>query len=110
MISYELAKQLKEAGFPQDNMGPFIRPDGSRFFNGNPDKHPSVPGLTKLIEACGDHLFSIERDGSLTFWYAVGKDYTEEGKTPEISVAELVVSIAGKQKSRLKTLQDLSIC
>lgn len=67
MINYELAKQLKNAGFPQK---------GS--FNGKdiPDVPIGayVPTLSELIEACGDEFDLLE------------KQYKAEGKTEKETV------------------------
>lgn len=105
MINYELAKQLKDAGFPQD-LKDFTdiwisRCEGEIKIDvyDRENKYLSknelyfTPKLSQLIEACGDKFYSLvyalkddwrcfsERDG----------DYidTADGKTPEEAVAKL---------------------
>ena len=53
MISYELAKQLKDAGFPQHGRGIFIGKQGTNIGD-NVDIPWAcyVPTLSELIEAC----------------------------------------------------------
>lgn len=55
-MNYELAKQLKDAGFPQKGEGIFEGGEGT-------DELPDVysPTLEELIEACGDRLMSVHR-------------------------------------------------
>lgn len=53
-MNYELAKQLKDAGFPQGEPNGFpgiLNPDG--------DKDVYYPSLTELIEACGDSFYAL---------------------------------------------------
>lgn len=58
MISYELAKQLKEAGFKQTFHNPehYIEKESDAKFGDvvalNPEKFISIPTLSELIEAC----------------------------------------------------------
>lgn len=54
-MNYELAKELKDAGFPQkgglfkgrmyDDAGDFVQPENRQY----------IPTLEELIEACGNH-------------------------------------------------------
>lgn len=67
MISYELAKQLKEAGFPQENCVTknYHPTHGLSFGIPHPDmliepEVVSLPTLSELIEACGDRFWKIE--------------------------------------------------
>lgn len=119
-MNYELAKELKEAGFPQ------TWPDGRLYFDEQGmvdyacEDHGSqegvvIPTLSELIEACGNVFESLsyarkgsehpsntewlERDGR---WIAVaeGPDgFTIEdkaGKTPEEAVARLWLALNKK--------------
>jgi len=109
MLSYKLAKQLKDAGFPfreviDDNemtirgleknqlgMG-FSFGDGKSYFE---------PTLSELIKECGDGLNALIRKDK-TIWVAdggkwIGGFYGNEfciiGKTPEEAVAKLYLKI-----------------
>ena len=115
-MNYELAKELKEAGFP------FIRIEGGMgvgrqgYFDFNPEgdekigaQHFYTPTLSELIEACGVDFDSLHHnsDGK---WQAlaevlVGEPKTtiedEEvaeglGSTPEEAVARLWLSLIKK--------------
>ena len=75
MISYELAKQLKDAGFPQTGHGLFWI-DGYNVAQwlSRPQDHfirAYVPTLSELIEACGEKFVSLYKDGD--GWRAHGK-------------------------------------
>jgi hypothetical protein len=81
-ISSELAKQLKDAGFPY--------PDGYLYDDGVV-KHP--PTLEELIEACGDGFDYLRRykdalDGHTIGWLAAayGDDRILKGSTPDEAV------------------------
>jgi hypothetical protein len=63
-MDYALARQLKDAGFPQDN-----RNDTVTFLQHTNLDTVKVPGLTELIEACGDCYSFI-----LKFCKACGED------------------------------------
>ena len=81
-----LAKQLKDAGFPQ--------PKGS--------KEPYSPELHELVAACGGEFWSLRRipEGK---WLATGRLAVKEGQIPyyesapydepDVAVAELFLSI-----------------
>lgn len=81
MISYELAKKLKDAGFPI----PDIR-DGSHKQFLTPEI-VIVPTLSELIEACGGVFFELSKlkDGwGCSDHYKIGR-----GLSPEEAVAIL---------------------
>ncbi len=96
-MNYELAKQLKEAGFPQNL-------DGNKCLNGSPLKHydkegePYCPTLSELIEACGEELFTLSnigRDGHK--WEASTiNELCTRGSTPEEAVAKLWLEVNEK--------------
>lgn len=54
MISYELAKKLKDAGFPQWN----YQKKGDVFCRGT-DKECYIPTLSELLEACGKGFYAL---------------------------------------------------
>ena len=88
--TYELAKQLKDAGFPQ------AKSDGT-YFNGHyiaEEKEPCFdPSLSRLIEGCrdgfGNLMLLFGREGGHE-WAAVPNMNTrpmrfiERGSTPEV--------------------------
>ncbi len=99
MIPYELAKQLKDAGFPQECSAPSeIYPDREKegFFI-------RKPSLSELIEACMDFYYpsSFEMGGMNTWWAIIreNKIYrkalvpVQMGKTPEEAVAHLWIEL-----------------
>lgn len=96
---YNLAKKLKEAGFPQED-GVYL------YENGNGDigvcstkynkKHDLggyyVPALSEMIEACGDgfeNLFKWYSGWICNFDDLYSPDGDSEGDTPEEAVAAL---------------------
>jgi hypothetical protein len=90
MISYELAKKLKEAGFPQSELARAQQKAGFDYI--------SMPTLPNLIAACGDDFRALAREADC--WLACG--YISEdgewknvhtGDTPEDAVARLWLSI-----------------
>ena len=92
-MNYELAKQLKDAGFPQlDRREIYVRNDvtGERSW-------VAFPTLEELIEACGKHL-SILRPYQDT-WQANNSNSEDadfcsgEGSTPTIAVAKLWLAL-----------------
>ena len=95
-MNYELAKQLKDAGFPQKNTGVFSFSYVFETKEGNLETGDKayVPTLSELIEACGERFDSLE-NAFQNGWRADGWDITEEiiltkiGSTPEEAVAKL---------------------
>ena len=101
-MTYELAKELKDAGFPQ----PALDFKGEFLFSeyGEPlDTQAYAPILSELIEACGTNFGGLVRlsDGT---WNAAtpvvdtgmsyGNPSTEvEGSTPEDAVARLWLAL-----------------
>lgn len=89
-MTYELAKQLKDAGF--------IHP----YFQHNENWWDSValqPTLSDLIKACGDKFWMLEiRTGQnwISMGYFNGKVLGEYGKTPEEAVAHLWLALNKK--------------
>lgn len=96
MISYELAKKLKDAGFQI----PYIhKGDFHEFVLGEGKLY--LPTLSELIEACGDGFVSlIAPTGENTNWSAKGGNdeysYHEFGVTPEEAVTNLYLAISQK--------------
>lgn len=88
MITYELVKQLKEAGFPMNKALP-----DSRYIWGGTDTGGTVyeyPTLSELIEACGDKFSMLHNCGNIWKAFAVyAKEKITQGSTPEEAVAKL---------------------
>lgn len=93
-MTYELAKKLKEAGFPQDGKGMWYADNP----NGEGDAVYS-PTLSELIEACENKLWMLERIDGVAWeaypYVSVGKG-SELGKTPEEAVAKLWLTLKAK--------------
>ena len=94
-MKYELAKELKDAGFPQAGDGKWIVP---------PDQLVArkadriyVPTLSELIKACGDDFRSLERgqdEERKSYWLACKWDSVSwDGTTPEEAVARLWLAL-----------------
>ena len=86
-MTYQLAKQLKDAGFPQS-----LKDDGSNVFMG--EGNPMDPNLSELIEACSIKFDALIKRNDV--WEAgllnpVVKRwlYYSKGSTPEEAVANL---------------------
>jgi hypothetical protein len=108
-MNYELAKQLKEAGFSQGKLldcDTYINDDNSytTYQYASPNAL-YLPNLSELIEACGDKFSSLTRSPRNT-WYTStpkgeGKYEYEfvvgiEGSTPEEAVANLWLALNKK--------------
>lgn len=81
-MTYELAKQLKDAGYPQlyrEGMGYFDRngnynESACSEYNNDMDWSICEPTLSELIEACGNSFLSLDLNNDGT-WSAT--HYTE---------------------------------
>lgn len=93
-MNYELAKELKDAGFPQKHT----------YFSVNAPIPEEIknqitvfPTLEELIEACGDYIITIGGKGKK--WYCeIHEDYRIEshGSTPSEAVARLYIALHKK--------------
>lgn len=100
MMNYELAKELKDAGYPQK--GDFIWCDLSGYKKllcrlcldpmnrrfGSYDELCVAPTLSELIAACGDEFHSLVKFGD-----SVWRASEHRGSTPEEAVARLWLAI-----------------
>jgi len=104
-MSYALAKELKDAGFPQKYVrgqmkyDPNVEADEDGIL---PEETEEVfhPTLSELIEACGDGFVLLVRHKT-DEWYARSKaqgwdDFESDGKTPEEAVANLYLALNKK--------------
>lgn len=96
-MTYELAKELKDAGFPQTGKGNFYGGDGSAL-GGTTIDVVYKPTLSELIEACVDFQSLIKRS-SIEF-EARGSDDRCLGLTPEEAVARLWLALNKKHETR----------
>lgn len=92
----ELAKELKEAGFPQkpERLQTFVN-NYTRSTPLNGDDWLAVPTLAELIEECGEQFGELYRfpDSWLAESYS-NDDHSEgSGDTPEEAVARLWLSM-----------------
>lgn len=96
-MEYKLAKELKDAGFPQDSGNPQVHTALCGNFD-NPDpecrseNRGVAPTLEELIEACGDGFKALEKD-SVAPWYALGITVRGKGLTPTEAVANLWLAL-----------------
>lgn len=106
MISYELAKELKNAGFPNIRIGDYFEHrvgSHSDDYGGDSDypcycNQDKLPTLSELIEACGEDFVSLERFNGGGFVANGCRDYDDDytkkkGKTPEEAVARLWLAL-----------------
>jgi len=110
-MNYKLAKQLKDAGFPQigesDN---YIKKDGRTHDEIIAEMNVAVehqyveieesdclvPTLSELIEACGEGFPFLTKKGNV--WVCCDPDSAKynvitEGKTPEEAVGKLYIKL-----------------
>jgi hypothetical protein len=108
-MTYELVKQLKDSGFPQEGEWEyFIFPDGrlQDWDDGSADM-VYVPSLSELIKECGLGFHILQYD-TLGFRSDMNLRWTAnsameipggecKGSTPEEAVAKLWLSLNSKQ-------------
>ena len=96
-MNYELAKQLKDAGFPQRSIENCNDPYECCIHVGDEDI-ATCPTLSELIEACGKGFSELHRFSD--FWkawgYKNGLLEIIEGQTPEEAVAKLWLELNEK--------------
>lgn len=112
-MNYELAKELKEAGFPQELEGKFINSESDILETIYRDGSVYLPTLSELIEACGDGFWELGKKplGELDpdyrkdwetkgFSGKVGEQRMHEtrGSTPEEAVAKLWLALNNRDK------------
>lgn len=120
MLNYEIAKELKEAGFKQ-GVGNYLSchpKEGIAILKlqplkeeGGPNKEVAycacgaslyyAPTLSELIEACGEGFGQLEKQEG--YWECTGRDLTDgiiitfqQGSTPEEAVARLYLALNKK--------------
>ena len=91
-MNYELAKQLKDAGFPKT----FYLYDETQEIG-------NEPTLSELIEACGDKLENLTQSYKgkwcCNYYYEEDENFgsDSDGSTPEIAVARLWLALNEKK-------------
>lgn len=100
-MNYELAKQLKDAGFPQEGDGGYALDNDCKDERDTCECMGYVPTLEELIGMCGDGSHGINRlyridDGQ---WAATGNDDFKDGvgTTPSEAVAWLWLALNKKE-------------
>lgn len=90
-MTYELAKELKDAGFPQKPHVPLSIPR----MNIQEVEHVDIPTLSELIEACGEHM-QLDWFPKTNTAYANccdRNDHQHTGSTPLEAVARLWLAL-----------------
>lgn len=102
-MNYELAKELKDAGFPQEEeFGTFIPdPNCTRGDCGHNEKCAVYePTLSELIQACEQEFEGLQQGVLKPIrWYAKStrnEDEILEGETPDEAVARLWLALNKK--------------
>lgn len=114
-MNYELAKQLKGAGFSQNPQGQgyFINVTGNPFvFQSFNENEVYVPTLSELIHACGEDFIKLVQTNKLDekekemskevfgreigHWMAYSYRYYTDGSTPEEAIAKLWLLLNNK--------------
>lgn len=105
-MTYELAKQRKDAGYPISLMSKGCE-NCWRDLHGTCTSDCQIvelPTLSELIEACGEHFVAVQRarNGEGGVWRATGNDepknypdwgYSMGGSNPEEAVAKLWLAL-----------------
>ena len=114
-MTYQLAKQLKDAGYPQDGgCGVYLDETKEQFFGRAyqqiPEPFTVIPTLSELIDACGDRFGVLIRYTNAWKVYDVKADIAVmngdpetqgiavTGETPEEAVAKLYLKLHEKDK------------
>lgn len=116
-MNYELAKELKDAGFLQQSgsyisetsrSGAWDSVEGIEDFEkkiGGKEHWAYIPTLSELIEACGDKFHRLEKgddedSANGNYWLAYTSfdeaGLVAQGATPEIAVAKLWLALNRK--------------
>jgi hypothetical protein len=101
-MDYELAKQLRDAGFLQAGTGRWIGPPDKVFWRSGDRVY--VPTFEELIKACRTDVESLTQELSLTGdkWVATtfGRNKSARGNTPAEAMARLWLAVRGDAGSR----------
>ena len=99
MITFELARELKEAGYPQGRqVSSWITSTGAKLWieptRLKPGEYAYIPDLSELIESCGDKFMNLHRNAN-GVWetYTIMVSEVILGDTPEKAVARLWIAL-----------------
>lgn len=103
-MKYELAKELKDAGFPQEGHFWYVSEDGkntSELMSVDAQEERTymklilvAPTLSELIAACGEAFSHMSRRDTGEYWVrARDSDVYHKGETPEEAVARLWLAL-----------------
>jgi hypothetical protein len=96
-VRYELAKKLKDAGFPQADPNRALNVGTFQYVGDNSDKETLcyIPTLSELIEACGHYFYQLtkEDDGSWTCASINGYPKSGFGVTNSPTLEEAVAKL-----------------
>lgn len=117
-MTYELAKKLKDAGFPQPKIecyDPWVCCEHAYYYDdGDRNENPYHPTLSELISACGDGFKNLVRDGK--YWWANASFRLDNNdiqgwkdSTPEEAVANLYLALhpVGRGETPEEAVKDL---
>src|SRR2546430_865638 len=97
-MEYRLAKELKEAGFPQAGEGTWVGPMEKLTWTRSDRVY--APTLSEVIEACGKGFETLQIDKSRSRWVATGpnelladRNANLLASTPEEAVARLWLAL-----------------
>lgn len=97
-MNYSLARELKEAGFPQEGKGTWVGPMEKLTWSRGDRVY--APTLSELIEACGEGFETLQIDKSRSRWVAISPNETLTSRnadrlalTPEEAVARLWLAL-----------------
>jgi hypothetical protein len=88
-LSYETAKKLEDAGFPQDH------PVHVRYLTNDTLPDISFPTLSELIEACGEDFSQLNHivAGKMDKWFAFAGRAHGVGDTADEAMANLYLAL-----------------
>lgn len=98
-MPYELAKQLKDAGWPQDKGLRPISNISVKTYSAlkEAENEPVFPTLEELIDACGTEIFvQITYWPRHSEWYACSGQFQTQAPTPTEAVARLWLALDAK--------------
>jgi hypothetical protein len=99
-MNYDLAKELKDAGFVQSGKGARVAPPDKIVVRR--DDFAYVPTLEELIEACGNETITLCGRGTewIAFYGDVAKWGEGKGTTTSEAVARLWLALNSKRYAR----------
>lgn len=95
-MNYELAKELRDAGFPMKPKVVWRNPIEVTVLNGDQDFE--LPTLEELIEACGGKFGALMVGPGLGLWTARGNGVEIHAPTPTEAVAKLWLALNKKSE------------